>query len=70
MVHRDLLSQVITDLGGEPVMAEDSYDLSAYLERGDGGLDSDVNIAKLALQVTDRQFTPDFSPRLGPGLFL
>ncbi|PZO36256.1 MAG: DUF4439 domain-containing protein [Shackletoniella antarctica] len=49
MVHRDLLSQVITDLGGEPVMAEESYDLSAYLERGDGGLDSDVNIAKLAL---------------------
>ncbi len=49
MVHRDLLSQVITDLGGEPVMAEDSYHLSAYLERGDGGLDSDVNIAKLAL---------------------
>ena len=48
-VHRDTLSQVITDLGGTPVMAEDSYDLSAYLERGDGGLDSDVNIAKLAL---------------------
>ncbi|MBE9114084.1 ferritin-like domain-containing protein [Nodosilinea sp. LEGE 07298] len=49
MVHRDVLSQVITDLGGSPVMAVDSYDLSAYLERGDGGLDSDVNIAKLAL---------------------
>ncbi|MGF1519694.1 MAG: ferritin-like domain-containing protein, partial [Nodosilinea sp.] len=49
MVHRDVLSQVITDLGGTPVMAEDSYDLSDYLERGDGGLDSDVNIAKLAL---------------------
>jgi rubrerythrin len=48
-VHRDVLSQVITDLGGEPVMAEDSYDLSSYLENGDGGLDSDVNIAKLAL---------------------
>ncbi|MGB3310275.1 MAG: ferritin-like domain-containing protein [Nodosilinea sp.] len=49
MAHRDVLSQVITDLGGSPVMAIDSYDLSAYLERGDGGLDSDVNIAKLAL---------------------
>ncbi|WOD41238.1 ferritin-like domain-containing protein [Nodosilinea sp. E11] len=48
-VHRDLLSQVIADLGGTPVMAEASYDLSDYLERGDGGLDSDVNIAKLAL---------------------
>ena len=49
MAHRDTLAQVITDLGGRPVMAMDSYDLSAYLERGDGGLDSDVNIAKLAL---------------------
>ncbi len=49
MAHRDVLTQVITDLGGSPVMAEDSYDLSAYLQRGDGGLDSDVNIAKLAL---------------------
>ncbi len=49
MAHRDLLMQVVSDLGGTPVMAEDSYDLSAYLERGDGGLDSDVNIAKLAL---------------------
>ncbi|MGB3137455.1 MAG: ferritin-like domain-containing protein [Nodosilinea sp.] len=49
MVHRDTLGQLISDLGGSPVMAESSYDLSAYLERGDGGLDSDVNIAKLAL---------------------
>ncbi|MEA5448876.1 DUF4439 domain-containing protein [Leptolyngbya sp. CCNP1308] len=49
MAHRDLLMQVVSDLGGTPVMAADSYDLSAYLERGDGGLDSDVNIAKLAL---------------------
>jgi rubrerythrin len=49
MAHRDVLTQVITDLGGTPVMTEASYDLSAYLQRGDGGLDSDVNIAKLAL---------------------
>jgi rubrerythrin len=49
MTHRDTLAQVIRDLGGNPVMAESSYDLSSYLERGDGGLDSDVNIAKLAL---------------------
>lgn len=49
MVHRDTLTQVITSLGGKPVGAESSYDLSSYLERGDGGLDSDVNIAKLAL---------------------
>lgn len=49
MAHRDTLAQVVRDLGGMPTMAEDSYDLSSYLERGDGGLDSDVNIAKLAL---------------------
>lgn len=49
MTHRDTLAQVIRDLGGTPVMAESSYDLSSYLEQGDGGLDSDVNIAKLAL---------------------
>ncbi|NMF82703.1 DUF4439 domain-containing protein [Nodosilinea sp. P-1105] len=49
MVHRDTLTEIIRDLGGRPVMAESSYDLSSYLERGDGGLDSDVNIAKLAL---------------------
>ena len=49
MTHRDTLAQVVSDLGGTPVMAESSYDLSSYLERGDGGLDSDVNIAKLAL---------------------
>lgn len=48
-VHRDTLAQVIHDLGGRPVMAEPEYDLSGYLERGEGGLDSDVNIAKLAL---------------------
>ncbi|WP_239651535.1 ferritin-like domain-containing protein [Neosynechococcus sphagnicola] len=30
-------------------MAESSYDLSSYLSRQEGGLDSDVNIAKLAL---------------------
>ncbi|MGF1571032.1 MAG: DUF4439 domain-containing protein [Nodosilinea sp.] len=49
MVHRDTLASVITDLGGSPVMAESSYDLSSYLNNGDGGLDSDANIAKLAL---------------------
>lgn len=49
MVHRDTLAQVIRDLGGMPVMAESAYDLSSYIEQGDGGLDSDVNIAKLAL---------------------
>lgn len=49
MTHRDTLAEVIRNLGGDPVMAESSYDLSSYLENGDGGLESDVNIAKLAL---------------------
>jgi rubrerythrin len=47
--HRDQLAEVVRSLGGKPVMAEKSYDLSAYLKKGEGGLDSDVNIAKLAL---------------------
>lgn len=47
--HRDTLTQVIRDLGGMPVMAEAEYDLSSYLDQGYGALDSDVNIAKLAL---------------------
>jgi rubrerythrin len=49
MEHRDTLITVIQQLGGTPIGAEDSYDISAYIERGDGNLDSDVNIAKLAL---------------------
>lgn len=47
--HRGILMKAIRDSGGTPVTAESSYDLSAYLARGEGGLDSDVNIAKLAL---------------------
>jgi rubrerythrin len=47
--HRDTLAKVVRSLGGTPVMAEKSYDVSSYLQRGEGGLDSDVNIAKLAL---------------------
>jgi bacterioferritin (cytochrome b1) len=49
VAHRDTLTSVISSLGGSPVMAEESYDLSSYLEAGEGALDSDVNIAKLAL---------------------
>ncbi len=49
MVHRDTLAKVVQSLGATPVGAENSYDLSSYLERGEGNLDSDVNIAKLAL---------------------
>jgi rubrerythrin len=47
--HRDTLAKVIESLGGTPVEAEESYDISSYLDRGEGNLDSDVNIAKLAL---------------------
>ncbi|MBF2047992.1 MAG: ferritin-like domain-containing protein [Leptolyngbya sp. IPPAS B-1204] len=49
MAHRDALAEAVRSLGATPVMAEDSYDLSAYIQRGEGNLDSDVNIAKLAL---------------------
>lgn len=49
MNHRDTLIQVVSSLGGTPVVAEDSYDVSSYISAGEGNLDSDVNIAKLAL---------------------
>lgn len=47
--HRDVLVSAIKSLGGMPVMAESSYDVSSYLQKGEGNVDSDVNIAKLAL---------------------
>lgn len=47
--HRDTLSAVITQLGGMPIAAQQQYDVSSYLKAGEGALDSDVNIAKLAL---------------------
>jgi rubrerythrin len=49
MEHRDLFIKTIKSLGGTPVKARPSYDLSAYIKRGEGNLDSDANIAKLAL---------------------
>jgi rubrerythrin len=49
MAHRDALAGAVQSLGGTPVMAEASYDLSSYIQRGEGNVDSDVNIAKLAL---------------------
>jgi rubrerythrin len=49
MAHRDALAAAVEDLGATPVEPEDSYDLSAYIENGEGNLDSDINIAKLAL---------------------
>jgi rubrerythrin len=47
--HREILKRAITSLGGTPVKAEASYDLSSYINKGEGNIDSDVNIAKLAL---------------------
>jgi rubrerythrin len=47
--HRDTLMAVIKQLGGMPVGAQKQYDVSPYLKAGEGALDSDVNIAKLAL---------------------
>jgi rubrerythrin len=47
--HRDALAAAVTSLGGKPVKAESSYDVSSYIKQGEGNIDSDVNIAKLAL---------------------
>jgi len=47
--HRDALAAAVRSLGGMPVQAMSSYDVSPYIESGEGNLDSDVNIAKLAL---------------------
>ena len=47
--HQDMLGNAISDLGGAPVQMTNSYDLSSYIKRGDGNVDNDVNIARLAL---------------------
>jgi hypothetical protein len=47
--HRDLLAGAVRQLGGIPSRARDSYDLSTYIDNKEGNLDSDANIAKLAL---------------------
>src|SRR5258705_12779960 len=47
--HQDLLRNAVTELGGTPVEMEKDYDLSSYISKGLGNVDSDVNIAKLAL---------------------
>ncbi|MBW4477932.1 MAG: ferritin-like domain-containing protein [Tolypothrix brevis GSE-NOS-MK-07-07A] len=47
--HRDALGATISSLGGTPVKAESKYDVSSYIQKGEGNVDSDVNIAKLAL---------------------
>ncbi len=47
--HRDALAAAVRNLGGTPVKAESSYDVSSYIKKGEGNIDTDVNIAKLAL---------------------
>lgn len=47
--HRDALTTAVQQLKGKPVIAAASYDVSSYIRNGEGNLDSDVNIAKLAL---------------------
>src|SRR5215813_9603067 len=47
--HQDMLRNTISELGGPPVQMEKNYDLSSYINKGQGNVDSDVNIAKLAL---------------------
>lgn len=47
--HREALEGVIKSLGAEPVKSKETYDLSSYIKAGEGNLDSDANIAKLAL---------------------
>ncbi|HEY9626488.1 MAG TPA: DUF4439 domain-containing protein [Coleofasciculaceae cyanobacterium] len=49
MAHRDTLTEVVKSLGATPAVAASTYDLSAYIEQGEGNIDNDVNIAKLAL---------------------
>jgi len=47
--HQDLLRNAISELGGTPVQMEINYDLSSFIGKGEGNVDSDANIAKLAL---------------------
>src|SRR3954467_15044517 len=47
--HQDLEGKAILTLGGTPIKMESQYDLSSFVKRGQGNLDNDVNIAKLAL---------------------
>src|SRR5690242_17524223 len=41
--HQDLLRSAITSLGGTPIKMEKDYDLSSYINKRMGNLDSDVN---------------------------
>jgi hypothetical protein len=47
--HQEMLRSAISEAGGTPVQMEKNYDLSTSITNGEGNVDSDVNIAKLAL---------------------
>ena len=47
--HQEMFRDAISDAGATPVQMEKNYDLSSYINKGQGNVDSDVNIAKLAL---------------------
>lgn len=47
--HRTALADAVKSLGGTAPAPKDTYDLSFYIDGKEGGLDSDANIAKLAL---------------------
>jgi len=47
--HQEMLRSAISEAGGTPVQMEKNYDLSAYITKGLGNVDSDINIARLAL---------------------
>ncbi|WP_218079432.1 ferritin-like domain-containing protein [Anthocerotibacter panamensis] len=47
--HRDALAGAVKSFEKTPSPARSSYDLSSYIKAGEGNLDSDANIAKLAL---------------------
>ena len=47
--HQDLIGNAIISLGGTPIKMEKEYDLSSLISKGLGNIDSDVNLAKLAL---------------------
>lgn len=47
--HQAALAAAVTSFGKTPSPARSSYDLSTYINAGEGNLDSDANIAKLAL---------------------
>ena len=69
--HRDALAAAVRRLGGTPVKAESSYDVSSYIKKKEGNVDSDVNIAKLALALeTDAAiaYTTEISQLKTPSL--